>query len=77
MKVRKLCAGDDLEAAIDLLYRFFSEEGFSTKPATIAAHARQMAGLDTCGLFVAETSGKAIGVATVSLEFGIEYGWSA
>ncbi len=77
MIIRRLSAADDLAAAIDLLGRFFSEEGFSTEPVTIAANARQMASLDTCGLFMAEDRGKAIGVATVSLEFGIEYGWWA
>lgn len=77
MNIRKLSAADDLAPAIDLLCRFFSEEGFSTEPDTITAHTRQMASLHTCGLFIAEDRGRAIGVATVSLEFGIEYGWSA
>jgi GNAT superfamily N-acetyltransferase len=36
-----------------------------------------MTGIEACGLFVAEDRDAAIGVATVSLEFGIEYGWSA
>lgn len=75
--IRQLKSGDDLSSAIYLLQRFFREEGFETPDETIAAHVRQMAGLAVCGMFVAEHEGAAIGVATVSLEFGIEYGWSA
>jgi GNAT superfamily N-acetyltransferase len=77
VNIRKLGPADDLEGAIHLLQRFFREEGFTTAAGTIAANARRMAGIETCGLFVAEDRGEAIGVATVSLEFGIEYGWSA
>ena len=77
MIVRRLTAGDDLLPAVQLLQRFFRQEGFETPDAVIAAHARTMAGLETCGLFVAEVDGEAVGAATVSLEFGIEYGWSA
>ncbi|MBC8036911.1 MAG: GNAT family N-acetyltransferase [Rhizobiales bacterium] len=77
MTISRLTAAHDLTAAIDLLCRFFSEEGFTTEASTIAGHARQLAGLETCGLFLAEEGGKAVGVATVSLEFGIEYGWWA
>ncbi len=77
MTVRKLAAGDDAAAAISLLCRFFAEEGFSTKAEVIAARVGKMLALDTCGLFLAEQGGEAVGVATVSLEFGIEYGWWA
>ncbi len=75
--VVRLTAGDDLAAAIGLLVRFFSEEGFATAPGTIAQNARRLAALDTCGLFAASCGGETIGVATVSLEFGIEFGWFA
>lgn len=77
MKIRRLTGSDGLDGAIELLCRFFSEEGFDTSPEIIAAHARQLAGIETCGLFIAEDQGKAVGVATVSMEFGIEYGWWA
>ncbi len=77
MKIRRLTGSDDLAGAIELLCRFFSEEGFDTAPETIAAHVRQLAGIEACGLFIAEDRGKTIGVATVSMEFGIEYGWWA
>jgi GNAT superfamily N-acetyltransferase len=69
--------GDDLERATELLKRFFAEEGFTTPADTIAANTRRMAGIDACGLFVALSGGETIGVATVSMEFGIEFGWSA
>jgi GNAT superfamily N-acetyltransferase len=36
-----------------------------------------MASIDAGGLFIAVEGEMAIGVATVSLEFGIEFGWSA
>jgi GNAT superfamily N-acetyltransferase len=77
VKVRQLSAGDDLSAAIVLLQRFFVEEGFSTEAEVIARNTKLLAGLPNCGLFVAEGNGEVVGVATLSLEFGIEFGWSA
>lgn len=77
MRIVRLRASDDLGAATALLHRFFAEEGFTTDAATIAANVRTLAGLDTCALFAAEADGEAIGVATVSLEFGVEFGWWA
>ena len=77
MKVRRLSRSDDLSPAISLLQRFFEEEGFDTPLAIIAERAGQMAGIGQCGLFLAEAENQAIGVATCSLEFGIEFGWWA
>lgn len=77
MKFRMLGPADDISGAVLLLQRFFREEGFDTPDDAIAANARKMTGIEACGLFVAEDRDAAIGVATVSLEFGIEYGWSA
>lgn len=77
IRIRRLAAGDDLTQAGDLLVRFFNEEAFATPDEIVRRRAAIMAGLDNCGLFVAETAGRAIGVATVSLEFGIEFGWGA
>jgi GNAT superfamily N-acetyltransferase len=73
---RRLRSGDDLSAAAELLIRFFREESFDTPDHVIRANAARMAEIDACGLFLCETAGRAIGVATISLEFGIEYGWS-
>jgi GNAT superfamily N-acetyltransferase len=77
MIIRRLGAGDDLTGAIDLLLRFFSEEGFETPANVIKDHAMELAGIAKCGLFVGEEGGETVAVATVSLEFGIEYGWWA
>jgi GNAT superfamily N-acetyltransferase len=75
--VRRLRAGDALDDAYALLVRFFREEQFDTPDETVIANTRRMAGIDLCGLFLAASDGEAIGVATVSIEFGIEYGYSA
>jgi GNAT superfamily N-acetyltransferase len=77
ISIRRLTPTDDLAGAIGLLCAFFREEGFPGGRETIEVHAREMARLDICGIFVAEAAGTAVGIATVSLEFGIEYGWSA
>ena len=77
MTIRKLETGDDGITAIGLLQRFFVEENFATEPGVIAGHVRKMLTLDTCGLFLMEVEGNAVGVVTVSIEFGVEYGWWA
>ncbi|MCB1377245.1 MAG: GNAT family N-acetyltransferase [Alphaproteobacteria bacterium] len=77
MRVHRLVAGDDPDAAIDLLQRFFRAEGFTTPEDVIAANTRRMLALDSCAVLLAEDNGLAVGVATISMEFGIEYGWSA
>ncbi len=77
MKLRHLTPGDDLSAAIHLLQRFFAEEGFDTPPHVIAERVRALAGLETCLLIVAEAGSETVGVATASMEFGIEFGWWA
>jgi GNAT superfamily N-acetyltransferase len=60
-----------------LLTRFFAGEGFATPPEAIAANVARMAGLEACALLLARVDSEPAGVATVSLDFGIEYGWSA
>lgn len=77
MKVRRLAPGDDPQAAIMLLQRFFREEGFTTPDDTIATNLRHMLAMARCAVLVAEDNDMALGVATVSMDFGIEYGWSA
>jgi GNAT superfamily N-acetyltransferase len=76
MKVERLRAGDALDEAEALLIRFFEEEGFETARSVIAGNLRTMAGLETCAIFLASDSDVSVGVATLSLEFGIEFGWS-
>jgi GNAT superfamily N-acetyltransferase len=75
--IRQLSAHDELAGATDLLMRFFREEGFDTPDDVITRNTRTLASLQECGLFVAEAKGETVGVATVSLDFGIEFGWSA
>jgi GNAT superfamily N-acetyltransferase len=75
--IRQLTAKDDLSEATKLLIRFFREEQFDTPDEIIERNTATLAGLDTCGLFVAEAGGRIIAVATVSLEFGVEFGWGA
>lgn len=77
VQVRRLSARDDLSEATRLLIRFFREEQFDTPDEIIVRNTATLAGLDTCGLFVAEADGRTIAVATVSLEFGVEFGWGA
>jgi GNAT superfamily N-acetyltransferase len=77
LTTRRLGGGDDTSVAASLLVRFFREEGFDTPDDVIRAHTKRMASIDSCGLFVAEMGSETAGVATVSLEFGIEFGWSA
>ena len=77
MKIRRLLPGEDPGDAIILLQRFFREEGFDTPDAVIAANTRRMQQIDACAILLAEEGEEAVGVATVSMEFGIEFGWSA
>lgn len=77
VQIRRLTAKDDLGAATELLTRFFREEQFATPDDIIRRNTATLAGLDTCGLFIAEADGGTVGVATVSLEFGVEFGWGA
>jgi GNAT superfamily N-acetyltransferase len=76
-RVRRLGRDDDVAGAAELLIRFFREEQFDTPDDVIRRNTASMAGLDNCGLFIAENAGTTIGVATISLEFGIEFGWGA
>lgn len=76
MIVRRLVQGDDLEGAIGLMQCFFREEGFTTPETVISANVSHMVNIAQCGLFVAEEGDATIGIASVSMEFGIEFGWS-
>jgi ribosomal protein S18 acetylase RimI-like enzyme len=75
VSVRQLGPKDETAAAEELLIRFFREEHFTTQADLIRRHCRHLATVDSCGLFVAEKAGDAVGVATVSMQYGIEFGW--
>lgn len=77
MHITHLTSLDDPRGAIGLLQRFFREQRFDTPDAVVERNVRQMLGYDFCAVLVAEEGGLAVGVATVSMDFGIEYGWSA
>jgi aminoglycoside 6'-N-acetyltransferase I len=68
--------GEDRDEAAGLLKRFFAEEGFTTPPKQIEDNLRHMLELDVCRVLVARDGLEMIGVATVSLDFGIEFGWA-
>ena len=76
--IRPVAGERDLAAAIQLLQSFFHEGRFDTPPETVAAHARSMHRLtDLCLILLAHIDDDAVAVATVSLDFGIEFGWQA
>ena len=54
----------------------FAKRRFDTPDDVIRANTARMAGIEACGLFIARRRASAIGVATISMEFGIEFGWS-
>jgi aminoglycoside 6'-N-acetyltransferase I len=60
-----------------LLTRFFLEEGFPLPPGGLAARVKQYLSLTHHALFLASESSTAVGVATVTSNFGLEYGWAA
>jgi GNAT superfamily N-acetyltransferase len=72
-----LRAGDDCGEAARLLKAFFSEEGFSTPDGRIEENLRCMLELDICRVLVVREGSAAVAVATLSLDFGIEFGWAA
>jgi GNAT superfamily N-acetyltransferase len=76
--IRPIAGEDELAAAIRLLQQFFREEQFDTPPETVAAHARRMYELqDHCLMLVAWADDLPVAVATLSTDFGIEFGWQA
>lgn len=75
--ILSLGSDSDLGEAEELLVAFFGEEGFATPAETIGSNLHRMACLDICRIFLAVVDSHAVGIATVSLDFGIEFGWSA
>lgn len=76
--IRPVAGEDDLAAACQLLQQFFREEQFDTPPETVARHARCMHELpDHCLMLVAWADHLPVAVTTLSMNFGIEFGWQA
>ena len=68
---------DSLAIALDLLSRFFQEEGFTTAVDQMRENLWTMLTTSASAVFLAWRGSKAVGVATVTSSVGIEYGRSA
>jgi GNAT superfamily N-acetyltransferase len=68
---------DSFGAALSLLERFFSEEGFSTPAHEMGEPLRAMMADPGSNVFLAWRGDQAVGVATVTTSVAIEYGRSA
>jgi GNAT superfamily N-acetyltransferase len=76
--IRRAAGEDELAAACRLLQQFFREERFDSPPETVAIHARRMYELeDHCLMLLAWADDRPVAVATLSMNFGIEFGWQA
>jgi GNAT superfamily N-acetyltransferase len=62
------------QSAVDLLVRFFGEEGFSTPRDRIAQHLEQMLADDSCWVAVAVEADQALGVVAVTTMLYVEWG---
>ncbi len=64
--------------ALALLRRFFAEEGFPVAPELLAERLEVMIRhTERSAVFLAWQGEQAVGVATVTLSFGLEFGYSA
>ena len=63
-----------IEAAVDLLSRFFAEEGFSGSRSTIAANARRMFADPFHWIALAWANDTPVGIVTVTTMLYIEWG---
>jgi GNAT superfamily N-acetyltransferase len=61
-------------AAIDLLMRFFAEEGFATPRERIAQNLQHLVADDACWTAVLLEKERPVGVVTVSTTFSVELG---
>jgi len=65
---------DTMDIAIELLARFFAEEGFATRPAEIAQNLYDMLADGTCWSALAIEAATAVGVVTVTTMRYVEWG---
>jgi len=68
---------ESLDAALDLLRRFFSEEGFDTPAEEMRSSLAAMLASAHSAVFLARCGYGAQGIATVTMSVGIEYGLAA
>jgi hypothetical protein len=73
--LRVLPARPEQAAAVTgLLARFFAEEGFAVPAATVGERVASFLTEPANAVFLAWRGARAVGVATVTTRFGIEYG---
>jgi hypothetical protein len=65
---------DPTDVAVELLARFFAEEGFGTPPADISRNLRDMLGDGSCWSALAVEAAAAVGVVTVTTMRYVEWG---
>jgi aminoglycoside 6'-N-acetyltransferase I len=68
---------DSFEPALELVARFFREEGFDTPAEELHSNLLRLLSSPTCAVFLAWRDSKAVGIATVTTSAGLEYGLSA
>jgi len=68
---------ESFDVAFYLLQRFFSEEGFDTPPEEIRSSLSAMLTGRSSALFLARRGEEALGIATVTMSIGLEYGLAA
>jgi len=70
-------SSESFEAALNLLERFFREEGFDTPAEQMRVFLADMLASRQAAIFLARSAGEGVGVATVTTSLGLEYGRSA
>ena len=68
---------ESFDAAFCLLKRFFREEGFDTPPEQIHSSLSAMLAGANSALFLARRGAEVLGIASVTMSMGIEYGLAA
>lgn len=67
----------NFEDALELLERFFAEEGFHTPPQQIRTQLAKLLDDEKSAVFLTWVDDRAVGVATVTTTSGLELGLSA
>lgn len=68
---------ESFEPALELVTRFFREEGFDTPAEALHENLLAMLSSPTSAVFIAWRDTKSVGIATVTTSVGLEYGLSA
>jgi len=73
----RIAGPEDAGRLAPLYAAFYVEDGMVPPAAGFEANLRRMLGDPRAGLIVAEADGRILGFASITLGFGIEFGWSA